>query len=90
MFLLRGSAITWQSSKQPIITRSAMDAELVALDSYCLEVEWLWNLMSYLHMAQNSTPPISINYNDKSVIKFSKRKFANIKYGRHIKLDKSL
>ena len=39
VFLLGGSTISWQSTKQTIIARSIMEAELIALDSACSEVE---------------------------------------------------
>jgi hypothetical protein len=46
LFTLAGGAVSWKSCKQTILTRSAMEAELVALDSASVEAEWLRVLLS--------------------------------------------
>jgi hypothetical protein len=46
LFTLAGGAVSWKSCKQTILTRSTMEAELVALDSASVEAEWLRVLLS--------------------------------------------
>ena len=48
VFLLDGTAMSWRACEQIIISRSIMEAELIALDTTCLEAEWLKNLVSEL------------------------------------------
>jgi hypothetical protein len=53
IFTFGGAAILWRSCKQTILTRSIMEAELVALDSATIEAEWLRELSSDLPMVEN-------------------------------------
>ncbi|KAG9442085.1 hypothetical protein H6P81_017939 [Aristolochia fimbriata] len=41
VFTLGGGAVAWKSSKQTLITRSTMEAEMVALELAGGEAEWL-------------------------------------------------
>nr|GEV18025.1 retrotransposon protein, putative, Ty1-copia subclass [Tanacetum cinerariifolium] len=41
VFTLRGSGISWKSSKQTVIAKSMMKSEFIALDKYEEEAEWL-------------------------------------------------
>jgi hypothetical protein len=45
VFTLGGGAVSWKSCKQTILMRSAMEAELTALDAATIEVEWLRELL---------------------------------------------
>jgi len=45
-----GVAVSWKSCKQTVIARSTMESELVALDTTCLEVEWLKDLLSKFYI----------------------------------------
>ena len=40
VFTLGGGAVSCKSCKQTILTRSTMEAELIALDTSCVEAEW--------------------------------------------------
>jgi hypothetical protein len=60
MFTLAGGAVSWRSSKQTVSTRSTKEAELVALDSAALEVEWLRDLLSDLPMLAKLIPAILV------------------------------
>ena len=50
VFTLGGGAVSWKSCKQTILTRSTMEAELTALDTSCIEAEWLRELLMDLPM----------------------------------------
>ncbi|KAK6161187.1 hypothetical protein DH2020_004568 [Rehmannia glutinosa] len=45
VFMFGGAAITWGSKKQTIISRSTMEAEIIALDTTCTTAEWLRDLL---------------------------------------------
>ena len=45
VFTLGGGVISWRSSKQTILTRSTMEAELTASDTANVEAEWLCELL---------------------------------------------
>ena len=58
VFTLGGGAVSWKSCKQTILTRSTMEAELTALDTATVEVEWLRELLMDLPMVEKPIPPI--------------------------------
>lgn len=58
VFTLAGGAVSWKSSKQTILTRSTMEAELVALDSATIEAEWIRELFSDLPVLEKPIPAI--------------------------------
>ena len=45
VFTLGSGALSWKSCKQTILTRSTMEVELTALDTSCVEAEWLRELL---------------------------------------------
>ena len=45
IFLLRGTAISWGSKKQIIITKNTMESQLIALDTICIKAKWLKKLV---------------------------------------------
>ena len=45
VFTLGGGAVSWKSCKQPILTRSTIEAELIALDTSGVEAGWLRDLL---------------------------------------------
>lgn len=49
IFTLGGAAVSWRSRKQTILTRSTMEAELVALDAATVEAEWLREFVCFAH-----------------------------------------
>jgi hypothetical protein len=61
-------ALPWNSCKQTIIMRSTMKAELAALDTTTVEVEWLRELLMDLPMVEKPIPTISMNCDNQTVI----------------------
>ena len=55
---LAGAAVSWRSCKQTILTRSTMEAELVALDTATVEAEWLRELLLDLPLVEKPIPAI--------------------------------
>ena len=51
-----------------MIARSTIEAELIALDTTCSEVEWLKDLISAFLIVLRPVPPISIHTDSKSSI----------------------
>jgi hypothetical protein len=85
VFTLAGRAVSWRSSKQTLSTRSTKEAELVALDSVALEVEWLRDLLSDLPMLAKMIPAVLVYCDNTSVLlKVNSRK-DNQKSSRHIR-----
>ncbi|XP_038889278.1 uncharacterized mitochondrial protein AtMg00810-like [Benincasa hispida] len=55
VFMLGLGAISWSSKKQPIITLSTIEAELVAATSCACQAIWLRNILENLHYKQEET-----------------------------------
>jgi hypothetical protein len=68
IFTLGGGTISWRSCNQAILTKSTMEAELVALDTASTEAEWLRELLMDLPMVEEPTSAILINYDNQTVI----------------------
>jgi hypothetical protein len=60
-FLLGSGAISWKSSKQTILTKFTMEAELTALNTTGAEAEWLRELLMDLPVVEKPIPTISMN-----------------------------
>ena len=58
IFLLGGATISWGSKKQTIISRSTMEAELIALDTTCTEAEWIKSLLLDIPLLNKPIPVI--------------------------------
>ena len=54
IFLWMGGAISWESKKQKCVALSSCEAEYYALGSAGMEVSWLWNILSELHLTPAS------------------------------------
>ena len=67
IFSLGGAAISWGSKKQTIISRSKMEAELIALDRTCTEVEWIKSLLLDIPFLNKHIPAISLHCDNKAV-----------------------
>ena len=52
VFTSRGGAVSWRSRRQTILTRSAMEAKLTALDTATVESEWLRELLMDLLLVE--------------------------------------
>jgi hypothetical protein len=61
VFLLGGGAISWKSCKQTVITKSTIEAELIALDTAGSETEWLRDLLMDLSVVEKPIPAIFMN-----------------------------
>ncbi|KAF2308511.1 hypothetical protein GH714_010171 [Hevea brasiliensis] len=57
VFTISGGVVSWKSAKQIIISRSAMEVELMALDATNTEAEWLQNFMNDLPFIVKPLPP---------------------------------
>lgn len=58
VFTLGGGAIAWKSSKQTVISRSTMEAKLIALDLTYIKAKWLRNLFSDLPLFDSLVPAV--------------------------------
>ncbi|WCJ24897.1 hypothetical protein M5689_006822 [Euphorbia peplus] len=83
VFTIGGGAIAWKSAKQTIISRSTMEAKLVALDVASREAEWIKSLLSDIPLLNKSLPPISMHCDSQSTISLVRSKNYNDKR-RHI------
>jgi hypothetical protein len=63
-----GGAASWRSRKQTILTKSTMEAELVALESATTETEWLKELMMDLPIVDKPVPTILLHCDNQRVI----------------------
>ena len=68
VFTLAGGAVAWKSSKQTIISRSTMEAEIISLDTATNEAEFLKNLLCDLPLLNQPVPPISMHCDSQSAI----------------------
>ena len=81
-----GSAISWKSTKQPIIAQSSMEAEYIALAETAKEVEWLRKHQAEAFPSLADNPTI-IYEDNQSAIKLSnnpihsnRSKHINVRY----------
>ena len=86
VFTLGGGAVAWKSSKQTVITRSTMDAELVALDKTGGMAEWLRDLLIDIPWLNKPIPGILIHCDSQSALDKVKSKNHNKRSSRHIEL----
>ena len=63
-----GGAIFWKSCEQTILTRSTIEAELTALDTATVEVEWFCELLMDLPIVEKPIPAILMNCDNQTVI----------------------
>ena len=68
VFIQSGAAITWRCSKQPIVSQSAMEAELIALTEAGKEALWLRKFQAELFPTIKA--PTLINEDNQSAIDF--------------------
>jgi hypothetical protein len=65
---LGGGAVSWRSYKQTILTKSTMEAELMALDIAFTEAKWLREMLMDLPMVEKPIHAILINCDNQTVI----------------------
>ena len=85
VFTLGGGAVSWKSCKQTILTISTMDAELRALDTSCIEVEWLREILMDLPVVDKPVPAILMNCDNQTVIVKAKSSKDNMQSTKHIR-----
>jgi hypothetical protein len=85
VFTLGGATVSWRSYKQTILTRSTMEAELAALDTATVQVDWLHELLMDLPIVEKSLSVILMNCDNQTVIAKVDSSKDNIKPSRHIK-----
>jgi hypothetical protein len=69
--LCAGAAITWKSTKQPIIAQSSMEAEYIALAEAAKEAEWLRKLEVEIFPKLKPLKPTLIYEDNHSAIKLT-------------------
>jgi hypothetical protein len=62
-----------------------MEAELTALDTTTVELEWLHELLMSLPVVEKPMPAILLNYDNQTVIVKVKNSKDNAKSSRHVK-----
>jgi hypothetical protein len=85
VFIFGGGAISWRSCRQTILTRSTMEAELIALDTSTIESEWLCELFMDLPVVEKPIPAILLNCDNQTIIVKVNNSKDNAKSSRHIK-----
>ena len=68
-----------------ILTRSTMEAELAALDTSCVEAEWLRELLMDLSVVDKPVPAVLMNCDNQTVIAKAKSSKDNLKSTKHIR-----
>jgi hypothetical protein len=85
IFTNGGAAVSWMSHKQTILTKSTMEAELVALESATTEAEWLKELLMDLSMVVKLVSTILLYCDNQSVVTIVGNAKENAKFSRHVK-----
>jgi hypothetical protein len=66
VFSLGGGILSWKYCKQTILTRSTMEAELIALDTTTVEAKWLHELLMDLPVVEKPILAISMNCDNQT------------------------
>jgi hypothetical protein len=85
IFTIGGAAVSWRSRKQTILTKSTMEAKLVALESSTTKAKWLKELLMDLPMVDKLVPAILLHCDNQSVIQIVGNAKGNAKFSRHVK-----
>jgi hypothetical protein len=85
IFTICGAAVPWRSHKQTILTKSTMEAELVALEMTTSEAEWLCELLMHLPVVSKPVSTILLHCDNESVITIVSSAKENLKSTRHLK-----
>jgi hypothetical protein len=84
VFTLNDAVVSRRSCKQTILTRSTMDAELVALDTDSVKADWLRELLMDLPIVEKPLPAMLMNCDNQMVIVKIDSSKDNMKSSRHI------
>jgi len=63
-----------------------MKFKLIALDTTCLEVKWLKDLLSEFYIVPITILSISVHTDSKSIIEILKKENTNKKMNKHIQI----
>jgi hypothetical protein len=85
VFTLGGTAVSWRSCKQTILTRSTIEVELTALDTAAVEADWLRELLMDMPIGEKPLPAILMNCDNQTMIVKVDSSNDNIMSSRHIK-----
>jgi hypothetical protein len=61
VFTFGGTAVSWRSCKQSILTRSTMEVELTTLDTTTMKINWLHDLLMDLPIVMKPLWTILMN-----------------------------
>jgi hypothetical protein len=85
VFSLGGGIVSWKSCKLTVLTRSTMEAEIIALDTVAVEAEWLRELLMDLPVVEKPIPAISMNCDNQTAIIKVNSSRDNMKSTKHVK-----
>jgi hypothetical protein len=85
VFSLGGGAVSWKSWKQTILTRSTMEADIIALHTVSVEAAWLRELLMDLPVVEKHVSAISMKCDNQTFIIKINSSRDNMKSTRHIK-----
>jgi len=79
-----GGVVSWKFCKQTVIARSNMESEFIALDTTCLEAEWLKDLLPEFYIVPKPIFSISVHTDSRSTTETLKQENSNKKMNRYI------
>ena len=86
VFIFDGAAISWKSCKQTVIAKSTIESELITLNTTCLKVEWLEDLLYEFYIVSRPILSISDHTDSRSTIEILKQENTNKKMNRYIQI----
>jgi len=86
IFMFGGATVSWKSCKQTMIVKRTMESDLITLDTTCLKVVWLKDLLFEFYIMPIPILSISVHTNSRSTIEFLKQENTNKKMNRHIQI----
>ena len=84
VFLMNGGAVSWRSSKQPMVAGSMTEAEYVAALEAAQEAVWMKEFISELGVVANALDPMVIYCDNNGAIANAKEQRSH-KHTKHIK-----
>ena len=84
VFLMNGAAVSWRSSKQPVVARSSTEAEYIAASEAAAEAVWMKEFISELGVVPNAADPMVIYCDNNGAIANAKEPRSH-KNSKHIK-----
>ena len=83
VFMMAGSAISWASKKQNIVTTSSCEAEYVGLTMACKEAIWVRRLLGDINIKTDLTGGITLLSDSESAMKLANNESIN-RRNKHI------